>query len=291
MTLALSLITKDYIYQISDRRLTSLAPPHIAIDDEISKAIIYDGSVSISYAGLGQIGVINGSERVDDWIVRILSKSPAIYWNEVAEKIRSEATITFKKKKCSNKLKRHAFQCVGWFKYADENFHRAAIVTISNAMNPNTFEWLDEAKEEFEISEEKFYQGQPDFAISSIGQNLRQKEKNLVWRYMKKISMHKNTTPKNIVISLCRVMHWLSSNYEPNRPIGKSLTVVVLPRAYAVKCDSGEGLMVLMGGSPDSDSVYTYHISDTGLATQQFPHTVTKNGQVITRVTFTPYNE
>ena len=66
MTLILTCLTDDCVYQVSDRRLTSFDPPRAPIDDEANKALIVGGRVAFGYTGISKV---NG-EKTDHWLTR-----------------------------------------------------------------------------------------------------------------------------------------------------------------------------------------------------------------------------
>jgi len=51
MTLILSCVTRDVIYQVSDRRLTARSDPPEIIDDDTNKATLFRWSTAFGYTG------------------------------------------------------------------------------------------------------------------------------------------------------------------------------------------------------------------------------------------------
>ena len=58
MTFVLSCVTPEYVYQVSDRRLTWLngAQRGHVVDDERNKSVLVDGRIAFAYTGLAEIG-------------------------------------------------------------------------------------------------------------------------------------------------------------------------------------------------------------------------------------------
>lgn len=61
MTLIISCVTKDRVYQVSDRQLTSLDSGE-TVDDNANKAVLV-GNMAFGYTGLAKIG----TTRTDIW--------------------------------------------------------------------------------------------------------------------------------------------------------------------------------------------------------------------------------
>ena len=51
VTLILSCLTDDAVYQVSDRRLTSFSAPHAPIDEDTNKALLVDGRLAFGTPG------------------------------------------------------------------------------------------------------------------------------------------------------------------------------------------------------------------------------------------------
>lgn len=63
MTLIISCVTRDFVVQASDRRVS--VPNRRVGDDRANKAIFYCGQSAWAYTGLAQIG----PKRTDEWLV------------------------------------------------------------------------------------------------------------------------------------------------------------------------------------------------------------------------------
>jgi len=280
MTLAIACITDDYIIHISDRRTTSFIPPFKPLDDEVNKSILFDWSVSFSFAGRANMGKYTTDEKVDDWLVRKIAEvSSGDYKRVILEHIRVEATKAFALMDCTNSEKRHVFQAVGWFKHANESIHRPVLSLISNAIDYQTGEWLDEANEEFTVSESVITDFPRGHNLYAIGEKIHQMDKNAITRLMQKCVKHKFTSPKRLANALIICMQWLSRRYPR---IGNGLMIICIPKKSVISSDlTGEG-MILTGGPPDFDAIYSYYITTgTDKKFQLFPHVILRNGGII----------
>lgn len=273
MTLVLACLTRDVAYQISDRRLTSLAPPYAPIDDEANKVVVVSGRVAFSYAGLAQIGTASSDERTDFWLTRVISSGPTDDMAQVAERIRVAATEAFAKLTCPAAVKRHAFQGVGWFRLKGESAFTPGIITIDNAVDHQTGTWLPEAKDEFMIVTQFPTRLPGSCILNSVGKSLNPHEKRAVVRFVRKCVKHRSSTPSVVGSSLVTSLQWLSSRYEPDSPIGKGLMLVSLPRR-SVEHSETSGHVLLLASTPSKTNQTFLYVSATGSVTYFGPHFV-----------------
>ena len=148
MTLVLSCITRDFIVQVSDRRLTWLNGPNSGsvADDERNKAVVVCNRLVFAYSGLAEIG----SLRTDDWLLEVIRRATVKSYNvrAVVSAIATEATDAFRRLVLSRHLKRHAFVAAGWVKLAREAPLVPVIVSISNAVD-DRWRWQRVASDQF----------------------------------------------------------------------------------------------------------------------------------------------
>ena len=144
MTLILSVLTRDYVVQVSDRRLTD-ANTGVPLNEPANKAIVFCGHFVFGYTGLARIG----SVRTDMWLAeRLLAKGPSVQAN--LENVRDEATRAFRSVPVQHK--RHAFIGVGW------SHSKPALSVISNCIADDGHA-LENAQEEFRLNNVGFGHG------------------------------------------------------------------------------------------------------------------------------------
>lgn len=260
MTLVLACLTKDTVFQISDRRLTSFAAPHAIIEDERNKAVVVNGRVSFAYTGLASLG----TTRTDDWLARVIAEGPNEDMAQVAERIRERATADFRRLRIQPRYKRHAFQGVGMFRLRGETDLSPGIVTIDNAIDHENGNWLAEPLREFQVKTqfpEKFPGG---CVLNSVGVVPSSAEKSTVLRLVQKCVNHRHSTALTIVHSLVMSLRWLSGRHPP---IGPGLMVVRLSRERVERIEHSRHMWMLAGED------FTY-VSATGLTSYFGPHFV-----------------
>ena len=161
MTLILSCLTPSAVYQVSDRRITNLLPPGDVMDDEQNKAVMIGSRFAFAYNGLSEIA----GECSDTWLARVISESDTNDMAAVVNHIRTSANDAFQRITGPKKNRRHAFHGVGWLRLKGESDLSPASLTIHNAIDPLTWMWLPEAKDEFQLNT------QLAFAVSRLLRN------------------------------------------------------------------------------------------------------------------------
>lgn len=261
MTLIVSCVTRDTLYQISDRRVTRLALPHDPLDDEANKSIFVGGRAVFGYAGLSDIA----SDHTDIWLTRVISGGPVTDMSRVLERVRLSATEAFKAIPYDGIYKRHAFQAVAWLRLQGETFLTPAILTVHNALNPLTSEWLAAAKPEFEIRTE--FPSDDDVRrgggciIKSIGESIDVAEQNAVVRLIRKCVKHRYSTPRKVMSALIRAFRWLARRHADR--VGLGLIAVCLPRRSVELAESTGHIMLINAPADDQSATFQY-VSGTG---------------------------
>jgi len=204
MTLILTCLTARTVYQVSDRRLTYIANPKKIKDDETNKAVLV-GRVGFGYTGLAEIG----QERTDDWLARVISEGPIDDMAKVAERIRSAASAAFRS--LSRKDRHHAFQGAGWFRLdEDEGRLSPGIITVHNAIDEQTGQWVSEPFDEFRTATQFPLRFEGGCVLNSVGVPVTAREKNAVVRLVRKCVKNRKSTPAAVVKALIMSMKWLS---------------------------------------------------------------------------------
>lgn len=145
MTLIISAVTSKKIYQVTDTRLT-LPNGDVFNDFSIKTTIVCcsNAFISISYTGIAFLDNL----RMDEWLVKILTDFHAWEKNllEVAEHIKSAATIEFKK--INNQKKHHTFVLAGW---VDNPKGKAPTTGLITNCEDENFKFLAVPLDHFEI--------------------------------------------------------------------------------------------------------------------------------------------
>ena len=230
MTLVLSCITEDVVYQVSDRRLTFFQPAGKLMDDHTNKAVFVEGRAAFGYTGISQV---NGM-RTDNWLFDLVSRLGTPNVGTVVRGLRDEATKAFRRMHVATRYKRHAFQCVGWFLNNPANMSEfePGILTIHNALDEQG-EWLAYAQPEFAIREDFPKVRGNQFHLSMVGMSCSAGERAYVRSVMRKCAHRAQNRERAILAGLVHAIRWLSLRYEPNSPVGRNLMGLMVPKTAA----------------------------------------------------------
>jgi hypothetical protein len=276
MTLILSCLTADTVFQVSDRRLTLHSDAETIGDDDRNKAVFL-GRVSFGYTGLANIGVV----RTDDWLAKIISQGPTKDMTVVAERIRVAATEAFRG--IPRRIGRHVFEGVGWFRLAGANDLRPGLISIHNCFDDKTATWLPEASAEFRISTQ-FPSSFPGKCIlHSAGVDPTPQEKSAVVRLVRKCAKRQNSAA--VLQAMIRSMSWLSGRHAR---IGNSFLAVSIPKR-SVEESERTGRIGLFAAPPNDRTASFLYVS-AGKTVWHGPH-MASEGTVLTGFQCGPASE
>ena len=120
MTLILSCITNEYVFQVSDRRLTNL---HTERPDpnEYNKAVDFWGRLAFGYTGVARVN----NTYIDDWIAKTIIDCSSVY--EAINTLKDSASGFFK-----HFNYKQAFIATGWLQRNLWDYNHPFISVISN---------------------------------------------------------------------------------------------------------------------------------------------------------------
>ena len=128
MTLVLSCLTRDFVVQVSDQRITSLATGDV-MDDSRNKATVWCSSLVFAYSGLAELA----GEHTDTWLAARLRA--ATNPDEAIFGLQAAATQQFATFGPPCPRTRHAFAAVGWVRKRGIPEPIALHVSVSNALD------------------------------------------------------------------------------------------------------------------------------------------------------------
>jgi hypothetical protein len=235
MTLILSCATPDYVFQVSDRRLTAMTGD--AFDDENNKAVVIGGRLAFGYTGHSQVHGM----KTDDWLVATARSVPTQNLRLVCEHIRDGASAHFARIRPrwvrtfghAGAL-RHAFVAVGWAQYPGADRLEPLYVTVSNALDDHG-DWRDEPERDFSIMDNPWGAMSGGFFIQSAGQTLAPEEKRAIWRHVRRCAKH-SAAPGAFQRALIDAALFVATRREKrpgHGPIGRSLLAICIPRVAA----------------------------------------------------------
>lgn len=261
MTFILSCVTHDAVFQVSDRRLTSFAPPHEPIDEEANKATLHDGNLVLGYTG---ISLVDG-QRADRWLANTLAKHCSNSIDQTLAGLREEATAAFARMKIDRRYKRHAFHGIGWFNTEKDPYLRPGIITVTNFFDRPTKRWLSVAKDEFESSLWGLsgFEGlhgpriqRHQFYVTSVGTQPSPAEQATIFSVLRSCAHRDRGRSRVMLQAMVMATRWLSTRYEPNSPIGRNLLAVALPRRAVERQLATGGIATISSGPEDEAATF-----------------------------------
>lgn len=269
MTLILTCLTDDCVYQVSDRRLTSFDPPRSPVDDESNKAVFVSGRVIFGYTGISKV---NG-ENTDLWLTRVAASMATTDVGAISRRICDEATNAVHQMGFASRYKRHAFQGAGWFSDPNGSALRPGIVTIHNALEPGTHAWLPYARRRFELVTDFPRIGQAQFHLTSVGLTPTPQEKGAIYRVVRKCVHRRLRRQQCVLYALVMSMRWLHHRYQPNSPIGPNMMAVSLPKSAAERT-AQTGHFTALAAGPAAGTATFLDVNISGRADVFGPHFV-----------------
>ena len=273
MTLVLSCITPNVVYQVSDRRLTRLGTPTTIVDDEANKAVVVNGRVAFGYTGLAEIA----GQKTDVWLTKAIAVGPVDQMATIAERVRATATRDFRNLPCQPWVKRQAFQGAGWF--GINGGLSPGVILIENALENGR--WLREARDDFRVvpvfprlSVGGSIPGTQAFNVYAVGLDPSDDEKSAVVNLLASAIGHRNSTPSTVLEALIRSMRWLSSRHPE---IGPGLMAMCIPKEAAIETQRTGQMVMLMGRPMESISTFLY-VSANDSIVHYGPHFVGGGG-------------
>jgi hypothetical protein len=278
MTLILSCITEDAVYQVSDRQLTDPRTGFL-FEDACNKAVFVDGRVAFGYTGLGAMG----NQPTDVWLAHTIAGAGTDMAAKT-ERVRQRAHVEVRRLPLPGHLKRHAFQGVGWFRLRPEGWLSPGLIWIHNTFDHQTGEFLSTALPEFRVASFFPFKLPGGYLLKHVGFDPTQSERSAVCRLIHKAVRHRRSTLKTVMDGLILSFRWLSTRH-PDR-IGASLMALCLPRRSVELFQETHRLPVLMGPPDDTAATFVY-ISSTG-SKVSFGPIVVMGGTVLSNFRHTP---
>lgn len=221
MTFIINLVEKNYIFQVSDRKLTRiLNNKPIGYIDEQNKAVFFNNRMVFSYTGLAKI---NGKSTAL-WLAEKLSDVKVNSTSEAFNLIKEEATKAFQNIPNSQLLSL-SFIAVGWVKLPDSSQFEPMLCRISNIFddkgNP-----LPNIKRSFNIHWWLTPNIERSLVFFPAGQPISKHERVILSRLITR-RVQKSGTPEEVI---CILINFVKELAENNSAIGKSLMGLCIPK-------------------------------------------------------------
>lgn len=241
MTLILTCLTKDFVVQASDRRLTATINNKVeVIEDQSNKALIYSNHFAFAYTGLAKLPNISAI----DWAAQHLSEKENIgdavlhLGNQASDLMNSDRIRNYYSRYPA-RVKRLAFVGAG-FAQCEINGKQHLVplrMVISNFYRREDDAWLALPYKFFKV----FYNWLPErqnFEIFAAGVRLSQERKDGLHNRIKSCLRHKKG-PGTIGRLLTREIQEVADESDY---VGKNILCTLVPRAFS------DGLRLHMGG-------------------------------------------
>lgn len=226
MTLVLSALTATHVYQVSDKRITSLRDGAVLDDDRV-KAVQYCNQMAFAYTGLAELQ----RRPFHEWLVDALA-ARASSLEDAVNHLRTALTDEFSKISLSPAQKRHAVVGVGWAQLDDEEILSSFQIVVSNALGPD-HRWEPVAGPAFRVwaVERK---NRPVY-VSTVGAPM---PTEVLVRLERDITnaIQRAATPHDIIRLLALAARRTA---HQNSAVGSEMIAMVLPRDSVVS-NSGE---------------------------------------------------
>jgi hypothetical protein len=253
MTQILSCLTRDYVLQVSDRRLTRRRSDNTLelYEDDQTKAIVVNRNLIFAYAGWGKIE----GKNTNEWFATVIKPfADSDQLREGTGEVARRATAYFVKQCYPPDKKLHTFIGVGWQQRRDDGRVIQVEVRITNAFN-DQFQPLRRARPEFVVQKyvpRHLSGGIKMFETGGYVDEARllTLERYLRRRYYLRTSLHSARL-------LVKELRGLSEKFRAKdsvSPVGKNLLVTCLPKVAALSWS------IPMLGPPDGKTLSTFYV-------------------------------
>jgi hypothetical protein len=254
MTMILTCLTKGFVIQTSDRRISTVVDRKVQWYDDISnKALVYKKQFVFAYTGQAKIPVKKDGQNVlmstIDWAAEQLKNGRNL--DEAVNNLKFRATELMNSnriRKLHEYKRRIAFVGVG-FKEVEKGGKRIRIplrIMVENFIDDDG-SMMDQPRDEFKDHWDELKKG--DVALYVAGTPLAEKKRIEITRFLKRLVQH-GASPENIGVVLTRTIQEVAEAMpEDERTVGKNLMCICVPQAYSDKEEEGM-LVPITGGIP-----------------------------------------
>jgi hypothetical protein len=256
VTQILSCLTRDYVLQVSDRRLTHLCRDGtLTLDeDDQTKAIVVNRTLVFAYAGWGEIE----KQSTNEWFARVIKRfADTDQLREGTLEVARRATAYFARPRyppIPPEQKRHTFIGVGWRQRRRDGRVIPAAVRITNAFDGQG-QPLPRARPEFVVQNLVLQHLSGGIKMLETGGYVDQARLLTLERYLRR--SYYLRTPLHPARLLVKEIRSLSDKLGAKGsipPVGKNLIVTCLPKVAALLWS------VPVLGPPDGKSLSTFYV-------------------------------
>lgn len=241
MTMILTCLTKDFIVQASDRRISIKKDNKLQwCDDHNNKALVYKKQVVFAYTGLAKIpNQKNGQYDIStiDWAAEHLSKGKNL--EEAANNLKYRATElmnTNSIRKQPEHIRRIAFVGAGFdeVESGSKKIRRPLRIIIENFIEDDGT-LLDQPRNEFRV--QRTWLKNRDVALHIAGYQLRPEKRIAFARLLRRLVQH-NAKPETIgMVLTSKILEISKAMSDDSRSVGENIMCTFVPQAYSDRDD------------------------------------------------------
>ena len=253
MTMILTCLTKDFIVQASDRRLSIVDGNKVRLEDDHSnKALVYKKQFVFAYTGQAKIPVRNNGQytyvSTIDWAAEQLSKGKNL--EDAVYNLKYRATELMKSnqiRKLPGYKRRIAFVGAGFdeIERGDKRIRRPLRIMIENCLEDDgTF--LDQPRDEFSVHWDPLKNGEA--ALYVAGYQPAKKKQIEFARLLRRFVQH-NAKPEKIgVLLTSKIQEIAKAMPVDKRTVGENIMCIFVPQGYSDRDDDNGMMIPITGG-------------------------------------------
>ena len=254
MTMILTCLTKDFIVQVSDRRISYMKDNKVQwADDQSNKALVYKKQFVFAYTGQAKIPIRINGQYTDvstiDWAAEQLSKGKNL--EEAVYNLKYRATELMNSnhiRKLPEYKRRIAFVGAGFdeVKRGSKRIRWALRIMIENCIEDDGT-LLDQPRDEFRVQHNPLKNC--DAALYIAGQQLHPERRRRIEfaRFLRRLVQH-NAKPEKIgVLLTSKIQETAKAMLDDKRTVGENIMCVFVPQAYSDK-DDDDGMRIPITG-------------------------------------------
>lgn len=242
MTMILTCLTKDFVIQSSDRRISRVIDNRVQwYDDQSNKALVYKSQFVFAYTGQATIPVKKNGQTTwistIDWAAEQLSKEKNL--DKAVFNLKYRATELMNAnyvRKLPDYKRRVAFVGAGFeeIESGGKQIRRPLRIMIENCIDDDG-SILDVPRNEFRIQHDPL--GNSDATLYVAGQPLKPEIEVEFSRLLRSCAEH-NVNPEKIgVLLTSKILDTAKAMHKDRKTVGENIMCICVPQAYVDKDD------------------------------------------------------
>jgi hypothetical protein len=244
MTMILTCLTKNFIVQASDRRISSIKDNKVQwIDDQSNKAVVYKNQFVFAYTGQAKIPIRKNGQHIYistiDWAAEHLSKGKNL--DDAVDNLKYRATELMNSnqvRKLPGYKRRIAFVGAGFdeVERGSKRIRRPLRIMIENCIEADGA-LLDQPRDEFRVQRTPLKNC--DAALYIAGQQLLPHRRIEFARFLRRFVQH-NAKPEKVgVLLTSKIQETAKAMPDDTKTVGENIMCIFVPQAYKDRDDDG----------------------------------------------------